>query len=371
MKRNGNVLVMTVFGIIVLLSVAAIVVDIGYLHNARAELQRSADAAALSACWELAEQYADGAPIYDVISETRSSAAGAANANDICNELPTVPDADIEIGFLANFDDGDLPLDFSDPAKFNAVRVKVQKSEQHNGQVQTFFARVMGINGLDADSTATAAIVRDIRGFKVPGDGSNLDILPYALDEETWDAMMLGNAPDNYHYDPDTKTVTYGSGDGDLEVNLFPQDTGSPGNRGTVDIGPSNNSTNDIARQILHGISPSDMAAIGGSLEFVNGELILNGDTGISAGVKDEFASIIGQTRMIPLFSGVSGNGNNANYTITKFVGVRVLGVKLTGPKKKKHVTVQPAPISTKGIILGDGTEDTSSNIFSKAFLVN
>ena len=55
------------------------------------------------------------------------------------------------------------------------------------------------------------------------------------------------------------------------------------------------------------------------------------GDTGISAGVKDELASIIGQTRIIPVFSSVSGNGNNATYVIVRWVGVRVMAVKLTG----------------------------------------
>ncbi len=94
---------------------------------------------------------------------------------------------------------------------------------------------------------------------------------------------------------------------------MFPQGTGSPGNRGTVDIGSSNNSTADIARQIVHGISPSDFAQLGGKLEFDDsGKLYLNGDTGISAGVKDELASIMGQPRIIPIFSTVSGNGNNA-----------------------------------------------------------
>ena len=74
------------------------------------------------------------------------------------------------------------------------------------------------------------------------------------------------------------------------------------------------------------------MAQIGGSLQFnASGVLHLNGDTGISAGVKDELASIIGQPRIIPIFSSVVGPGNNADYTIVKFVGVRILAVKLTG----------------------------------------
>ena len=144
-----------------------------------------------------------------------------------------------------------------------------------------------------------------------------------------------------------------------LEANLFPQGTDSPGNRGTIDIGSSNNSTSDLARQIVHGISPEDMAHMGGSLVFEDGELLLNGDTGISAGMKDELASIIGETRCIPIFSNVSGNGNNATFTIVKFVGVRILKVKLTGSMSSKKVIIQPACIECLG--LGPPTGDQKS----------
>ncbi len=365
-RRKGNVVVMAVFGVAVLLTVTAIVVDLGYLHNAKTELQRSADAASLAACWELADQFAKNEQIETVISETRDAASTTGGANEVCNTLPNLPDTDVELGYLEDFECPEQ-FDTSDPLKFNAVRVTVTKSDEVNGQVRTFFARAMGINGLDADAVATAAIVRDIRGFKTPSDGSNLDILPFALDQETWNDMLDGGGSDSYSYDPETNTVSYGS-DGLREVNLYPQDTGSPGNRGTVDIGPSNNSTNDISRQILYGVSPDDMSAIGGSLEC---PVELNGDTGISAGVKDELADIIGQTRIIPIFSAVSGNGNNASYTITEMVGVRILDVKLTGPKKKKHLTVQPAPISTKGIIVGDESTGATTYVYSRAFLVD
>ena len=62
---------------------------------------------------------------------------------------------------------------------------------------------------------------------------------------------------DDWTWDQDTLSVRSGP-DGKYEVNLYPQGTGSPGNRGTVDIGSSNNSTADIARQILYGVTPAD-----------------------------------------------------------------------------------------------------------------
>ncbi len=160
-------------------------------------------------------------------------------------------------------------------------------------------------------------------------------------------------------------------GDGIREVNLYPQGTGSPGNRGTVDIGGANNSTADIARQIVYGISQQDLIDLGKPLTLdSSGTLTLNGDTGISAGVKDELASIKGKTRIIPVFSTVSGNGNNAVYTIVQWVGVRILDVRLTGAMKSKQVIVQPAPIIVRNALPGDGTSQMSNGLYSPVLLV-
>ena len=205
--------------------------------------------------------------------------------------------------------------------------------------------------------------------FKLRPTESNLDILPYALDVTTWQNLCNNSGSNSYRWNPESKTVSVGADDF-VEVNLFPQGTGSPGNRGTVDIGSSNNSTADIAQQILYGISPADLAYHGGKLEFdSNGKLYLNGDTGISAGVKDELASIIGKPRIIPIFSSVSGNGNNAMYTIVKWQGIRIMAVKLTGSMSQKHVTIQVAPIVTHGVIPATAS-GTSEYVYSPVVLI-
>jgi hypothetical protein len=57
----------------------------------------------------------------------------------------------------------------------------------------------------------------------------------------------------------------------------------------------------------------------------------------------------------------VSGNGNNANYTIVRWVGVRIMNVNLTGKMSDKQLIVQPAPmIARHGVIASTGT--TSSD---------
>lgn len=362
-RRRGNILLLTAALMVVMMACIAFSVDVGYLYIARSELQRTADASAIAAAWELLDENAPaGAATASTLSyEARVKANQFAALNPVTNDTAALGVEDVQIGFMANPSDPGQDISFASVQMPNAVRVKVQKTSLQNGEVPLFFARVMGFDSAAAEAEATAALINNFGGFRSPSDGSNLDLLPFALDVDTWNALLAGGGSDNYQYNSDTKTVTGGS-DGVREVNLYPQGTGSPGNRGTVDIGGANNSTADIARQIVSGVSKDDMDQIGGSLEFdCNGELELNGDTGISAGVKDELASIIGEPRIIPIFSQVEGPGNNAQYTIVKFVGVRVCYVKLTGSMSSKKVIIQPCNVIARG---GIPSDDPGSSYF-------
>ena len=84
--------------------------------------------------------------------------------------------------------------------------------------------------------------------------------------------------------------------------------------------------------------------------------LLLDGNPGLSAAIKTPLTPIDGQPRAIPIFTPVSGNGANAVYTIIKFVGVRVMDVKLTGSPTQKHGTMQPCPYTDATVIPGNVT---------------
>jgi len=369
-SRRGNVIVLSAVLMVAMMAMIAFAVDLGYLYNARTEMQRAADASAIAACWELIDEDAvTGVSNSAVISdEARARARQFVALNKITQASAELSNDDITVGYIAEPGNPSSPFISSGYSGApNAVKLRIRRSSQQNGAVPLFFGPVLGVSFATMESEATAAYLPGISGFRAPSDGSNLGILPYALDEGTWDAMLAGAGSDSYCFTEGSGTITSAC-DGIREVNLFPQGTGSPGNRGTVDIGGSNNSTSDIARQILQGISPGDMAQMaGGKLEFDDsGKLYLNGDTGISAGVKDELASIIGETRIIPIFSNVSGNGNNATYTIVRFCGIRVMHVKLTG--SNKEVLVQPAVCVTKGAIQSDSFN--SDFVFSPVWLV-
>ncbi len=367
--RRGNVVVITVLLMFSVLVIVALAVDVGFLHVARTQLQRSADAAAIAATWRLLESTGPGHALPDT-SAVSDTAAQYAALNAVVNAAPALAADDITIGRLPYPFNRSVDLLFDQPSLFNAVKVRVRRTNQQNGPVGLFFARVMGVDSQELQSEATAAFINNFAGFRSPGSGQNLPILPFALDEETWNALLAGVGTDNYRYDEATGQVTCGS-DGILEANLYPQGTGSPGNRGTVDIGSCNNSTADICRQIREGISEQDLAYHGGQLAFdENGELQLNGDTGISAGVKDDLASIIGRPKVIPVFRSVVGPGNNAQYTIVKFAGVRVMYVKLTGSMSSKKVMIQPAPVFTRGAIPSPSTTPQSYYVYSPVWLV-
>jgi Flp pilus assembly protein TadG len=375
-SRKGTITVLAAIMSIVLVGMVAFCVDIGYVLSAKEELQRSADSTALATCWEYGKQLSKGSTSSVAASAARSTATQYASLNPVTGNPMTLdtntsnnPDGDVVFGYIADFKNSASPFQTNGANGYNAVQVRLSKTTSANGEVPFYFARIFGLTGQDLHSEATAGLISDVKGFQAPSGGGNLGILPYTLDLQTWTPFIANTGTDNYRWNATTNTVEAGS-DGWVEVNLFPQGTGSPGNRGTVDIGSCNNSTSDIARQIVYGISPSDLAHHGGTLEFdASGKLYLNGDTGISAGVKDELESIKGQPRIIPIFSSVSGNGNNANYTIVKWQGIRIMNVKLTGSMSQKNVMIQVAPVLSTGVIPST-TTGTSSYVFSPVVLV-
>jgi hypothetical protein len=364
---------------IVVLGITAFAIDLGRLACTRTELKRAADAAALAGCWQLVYKGTPGTPVdlTTAVAAAPGVSSQFAGLNRVCGAAPGLGGGDVVVGYMANPTQQGAAINPSgNPNTFNAVQVSVRRTAEQNGLVPTFFGRVFGNQGMAATSTSTAALIANFGGFKAPtetsGSPGNVMILPFALDKQTWDALQAGTGSDAWSYNSSQNRVAAGS-DGIREVNLFPQGTGSPGNRGTVNIGASNNSTSTLCRQIVYGISPQDLAYYpNGQLTFdANGHLYLNADPGISAGCKSALASIIGQTRIIPIFASLVGNGNNATYDIVAFVGVRILAVDLTGSMSSKHLTVQPATVFTRGGIPATSSATQSSyGVYSPVWLV-
>ncbi len=368
--RRGSILVLSTFLLIVAFALAAFAIDLGFITASRAELQKTADAAALAALIELGEGYGVGSSLTpaQVDAAARQAVVDVAAVNRAAGRTSVYADGarDVRLGqYVWNPDSGSWEKVWGQ-APYTLVEVTLHRDQagSTNGDspLSLYFAPVIGSRQANLVTQSTTALIPGAGVRVAPGSGRAADVLPIALDLESWESLMAGNGPDQYRFDHDTGAVSSGT-DGIREINIYP--TGNqnlpPGNRGTVDFGSSNNSTADLSRQIRYGLNEDDLSHFGGKLSFEDGPLIINGDTGISAGIKDDLEAIKGKPRLMPLFTNVSGPGNNAMYTIVKFVGVRIMYVKLTGKPSSKAVIVQPAPFVSDVVIPGTMTieEDT------------
>ncbi len=369
-RRRGATCVFVASLLVVMVGMAALSIDVGMLYHTRSELQRTADAAALAAAWSLLDDdRLAGAPdLSQEIAAARQEAAHYAAANPVLNQAPQLhlnndnqPDGDVLLGYLNDPTDPAEQMSFSNPNLFNSILVRVRRDASLNGPVELLFARILGVNNSSLSAQAVATFKDGVKGYQVTPTTGNAEMLPFALKLAAWQALLAGTGStgDGYAWDADAGQVIEGA-DGILELNLYPgggDDQLPPGNFGTVDIGPPNNSTADIARQILSGVSADDLAYFGGVLELgPDGTLILEGDTGLSGAVKEQLEAITGAARAIPLFSVVSGPGDNAQFTVVGFAGIRILHVKLTGPMKRKALVIQPSFVVDDAAITGPGS---------------
>jgi hypothetical protein len=65
-------------------------------------------------------------------------------------------------------------------------------------------------------------------------------------------------------------------------------------------------------------------------------------------------AGVVGEPRIVPLFSSYSGNGNNTQYTIVGFAGVTI--VSATGRGNNMQVIVQPIAVVDPTATTGTGS---------------
>jgi hypothetical protein len=367
---RGSQIIMTAMLLPVVFGTMALTVDTGVKAVALGQLRTVADAASLAGAMALASDNRLNQGLSSLsteMSSARSYAIAAGTANRVLAKNAVIFDnpsnaanGQVRIGFLSPTDTTSPSVDSSvAQTQFNSVQVTAKLDATHGGLVPAYFSKIWGNSGSAASVTGIATIQNyDVVGFR-PGSsssGQGPNLLPITLDKTTYQAMMAGTTTDQYTYCPpgfggagSYGTVIAGA-DGITESQLYPVATGNPGNWGTVQIGVSNNSTSTLGAQIRYGITPAQLAT------FPNGQItldqtdtstnpptpytIFNGNPGISAGIKDDLASIIGRPSYIPIYDQTDGNGSNAWFRIITFATVRVLSVNFQG--NPKYVIIQP-----------------------------
>lgn len=375
-RRRGNIVVLASMLMVFIMGLVAFAVDLGYIARTSGQMKSASDGAALAAAQELGYGLGPGTnPTQTTVSNNaRSAGTSVASANPAGDKQSVYLNTSSDFRFGRRTYSGSAWVNNWGVQPYNLVEVTANRgrgsSSAGDSPLPLFFGRVMGKNSVDVEVLSRAALLPGT-GFRITPRMSvtRAPILPIAYDEPSWNELMAGSGNDAYSYNTSTGAVSNGS-DGIREIDLYPYGNQSlvPGNRGTVKIGVDNNSTATLSDQIRNGVSTAQLATIGGSIEIPNGGTItLGGNPGLSAGIKDDLTAIIGEPRAIPIFRAVSGPGNNAQFTIVKFVGIRILRVQLTGGSK--YVIAQPAVLTSETVIGGDATY-VSDYIFTKPKLV-
>ena len=409
-SRSGSVLVLAAATMVMVMAFVVFTVDLGYIALTKTQLHNAADAAVLGAGIELPAGLGLDATLSEIdVEEIASQAAVDVAALQRSGNLDSAylnASRDVRFGKRDWDPVTNNWQDTWDTGPYNMVEVTTRRDQeyfqycdywfrydhsldqwyyegegaesapnQEDSTLPLFFGPVIGHDSVPLKIASAAALLPG-SGFRSMGSGSqqNAPILPITLDVPSWEDLLNGVGDDDYAYDPSTGQVTSGS-DGILEVNIYPtaapagngSNQWTPGNRGTVDLGNPNNATPDLKRQILEGLNENDLSYFNGEIRFDQGPIDVNGDPGISAAIKTQLTAIIGQPRAMPLFTSVTGQGNNTWYTLVKFVGIRIVAVKLTGGNK--YVIVQPATLVHPTVIPG-GATIAESSIFAPLRLV-
>jgi hypothetical protein len=404
----------------------ALSVDVGCLMMTRTQLQAAADSATLSAGTKLIRGLGHNPELpATVAADARTLAVqfAAMHPNGDVTSTFVDPNRDVSFGWAVfNSVTGawvrnwgsELPV----VGGYNMVGVTTRRdqpgSANNDKRIPLLFANVLGhsYSNMTADATA---VIMPATGFRIqPGSTDQANVMPIAFRGRIWDKYIRAQADydarggfpsplesviDSITAEPlyghfnvapngditfvqdftdlwacnctihdQDSTVSAGS-DGMLELDVFPRDDYSAGNFGTIDIGSSDNSTADLERQILYGPNASDLAYYPNSTFPIPSTT--TGDTGISAGIKDDLQAVIGECRAVLLFESVTSVGNTSTFSITRIMGVRLMHVELTGQLEYKHLRVQLCQMQLVGGV-GDMTSQIGpgTTVFTPLILI-
>jgi len=159
-RRRGAVAVQVAVMLTVLVGFAALTVDVGAIYNAKAELQRTADSAALAAAGMLGEYGA-----VNPLEAARDVAVEFANTNTVWGRSMLIHrDDDVTLG-RADYDSEQNRYTFTPTQTLpDAVRVRVRMTNDSlNGPLALMFAGIFGSHTTDLSAEAIAMMVpRDI-----------------------------------------------------------------------------------------------------------------------------------------------------------------------------------------------------------------
>jgi len=362
--RRGNIAPLTVFLLPVFLAMTAFMVDTGYITVTMAQLQNAADAAALAGASKLMVPNVSPGLQNALAQSAVNSAVAEAQKYALLNTAAGVnlqlAASDIVVGYQSAPGAAVVPWSSGQPFP-NAVQVTVRRDSTTNSPLSLFFGPAIGTSTWSGNATATAsynATRYQVTGFNTTASGPNPLLLPIGVDVNYLNTFLsTGQSPDGVVHDSYTavlpssallppSNVSNGPDKIPELTDVYPDNT-SPGNFGLVNLNFTNpvNNSPQFENWILNGPTPADIATFGanGFQATPSNPTIVKGGPGMKSVLVSDLASIIGQSRVLPVFSAYSGEGSNTFYTIVGFVGVTV--VQATGHGSGEQISFQPMPV--------------------------
>lgn len=192
-NENGMVIVWLAIFIAVLVAMAGLAVDVGYMYVAKGQLQNAADAAALAGVASLAKVPPPSSPY----TAARADAISIAAANRAATKPVTLEsdntnnlgaDNDITFGHWDGaYTPGGTPV--------NAIHVVAKRTtDSPDGQVDIFLAKIFGWTNMSAAASATAALPPGSDGFFTIC-GANLGPCTPGAVQPTWVPGVTPSTP--------------------------------------------------------------------------------------------------------------------------------------------------------------------------------
>ena len=381
-RRRGIVAVQVAVMLTVLMGVAALTIDVGQVYSARAELQRSADAAALAGAYAYTTDEmmrirmgtaSDGDLTY-VKTLARGTAKNFSKMNETLKAPTIVETGDVRTGNL-DLNSATAPINTGAASTdLNAVYVYVQRTEEDsNGAVPLFFSGIFGKFTAESSASAVAVLDDRVTGFQPDAPGAS-NLLPFTISEEAYAGELAGGG-DSYGWDEANDLVTT-TGDGIREIRIYPYPlsgsgyTEGDGNFGTLNIGTGHQGVEAERVQILNGVAPSDFEAEIGTSDptFFDSSgnpitHVMSGSPGLEVTLEATIEQLEGQVVGFFLHSNVDLSGANAQYTITDLRFGRVMDIRLTGNPNQRGFFVQPVTYVGAGVKIDPDAPSTGGMV--------
>lgn len=350
-RRRGVTTPMTLLALVVLITLTAVVFDLGRMAISRQGLQTAGDASALAA----AEALMNASVLYPGKAGDESSrpptdpiATAAAYAEAMLEqqrEFGSLRSQTVEqrgsfaVGIFDWETETFSPTDSSD---VNAVEVRLGYSRARGNPLPLFVVRWLGANGADVETQSVAWLSQGVSGFEARGSG-RVPAVPLMLDgtrsDQGWwhQAVQPTSSAFNDRWTVTPQGRQRGSdGIPELRFHVAAQATGSawPVNLGT-----------DVQQQILAGLTAQNLEQLGGRLEL--GALVW--PTAISDTWLAVLPDVTGQPRIWPL----GRRNRDGSLQITGFAAGQVVECEDDG-RGGFYLLVQPCLLQTDTAIVRD-----------------